>query len=58
LTFLNMIASEGLKSDIDVPVNHLTGDDWRTWIDINYRIGMDPTVQGAAVHLLTIGRKE
>lgn len=56
-TFLDMIASEGLRSDSDGPVNHLTGEDWDAWIDLNYRIGKDPTVHGASIHLLAVARK-
>jgi len=56
-TFLDMVASEGLRSDIDGPVNHLDGDDWAAWIDLNYRIGKDPVAQGASIHLLAAARK-
>lgn len=56
--FLDMVASEGIRSDYDGPVNHLTGEDWAAWIDLDYRIGKDPAVQGAAVHLLAVARKD
>lgn len=55
--FVDMIASEGLRCDVDVPVNHLTGEDWSAWIELNYRIGKDPTVHGASVHLLAVAHR-
>lgn len=56
-TCVEMLASEGLRSDIDGPVNHLTGALWDAWIDLHYRVGKDPAVHGASVHLLAVGRK-
>lgn len=57
-SFVEMLASEGLRSDIDGPVNDLQGEDWEAWIDLNYRIGKDPTVHGASIHLLAVARKD
>jgi S-adenosylmethionine-dependent methyltransferase len=39
-------------------INQLTGEAWEEWVDLNYRLGQDPTLYGAADHLLYIGCKE
>lgn len=56
-TMLDLIACEGIVSRVEEGLNQLTGEQWQAWIDLNYRLGKDPTVQGAAEHLLYIGRK-
>lgn len=38
-------------------VDALEGDAWAAWVDWNYRLGQDPTLYGAADHLLYVGRK-
>jgi S-adenosylmethionine-dependent methyltransferase len=57
LTSLDLIACEGIVSFIDDQVNELTGDLWDFWVNLNYRLGKDHTVHGAAEHLLYIGRR-
>ena len=57
LQFLAMIASEGLRFDAEPETNGLTGDDWNAWVDLNYRLAQDPSIHGAAVHLLAVARK-
>lgn len=54
---LDLIACEGVASMIDEQINSLTGDLWRAWINMNYRLGKDPSVHGAAEHVLYVGRK-
>jgi ubiquinone/menaquinone biosynthesis C-methylase UbiE len=54
---LELIACEGVVSMIEEQVNALTGDLWQAWVDLNYRLGKDPGVHGAAEHLLYVGRK-
>ena len=33
----------------------LEGAAWEAWVDLNYRLGQDPALRGAADHLLYIG---
>jgi hypothetical protein len=30
---------------------------WQCWVDLNYRLGQEPSLHGAADHLLYVGRK-
>ena len=55
---LDLIACEGVVSMIDDQLNELTGDLWQAWVELNYRLGKDPAVHGAAEHLLYVGRKK
>jgi S-adenosylmethionine-dependent methyltransferase len=52
-----LISCEGIIGRIEEAINELTGDAWERWVEINYRIGQDPSVYGAAEHLLYVGRK-
>jgi len=54
---LDLIACEGVVSLIEQRVNELQGEPWQAWVELNYRLGKDPTVHGAAEHLLYVGRK-
>ncbi len=54
---LDLIAGEGIASHNEEQINQLSGELWETWVDLNYRLGRDPSVQGAAEHLLYVGRK-
>ena len=55
---LDLIACEGVVSMIDDQLNELTGDLWQAWVDLNYQLGKDPSVHGAAEHVLYVGRKK
>lgn len=55
--FRAMVASEGLRYETEAEANLLTGQDWETWVDLNYRVSLDPSVHGAAPHLLAVARK-
>jgi S-adenosylmethionine-dependent methyltransferase len=57
LESVDLIACEGVISFIDEKVNHVEEDAWKIWVDINYRLGKDSSVHGAAEHLLYIGKK-
>ena len=57
LKTLNLIACEGVVSMIEEQINELHGDLWDTWVDINYRLSRDPSIHGAAEHLLYVGKK-
>ena len=54
---IDLIACEGVISMIEEKVNELTGKLWEAWVKLNYKLGRDPTVYGAAEHLLYVGRK-
>jgi hypothetical protein len=54
---LTMVGCEGLVSDIEEKINALQGELWEAWVDLNYRVGKDPSVHGACYHLLYVGRK-
>jgi ubiquinone/menaquinone biosynthesis C-methylase UbiE len=55
---LDLVACEGVVSMIDEKLNELSGEAWDAWVELNYRLGRDPSVHGAAEHLLYIGRKQ
>ncbi len=53
---LELIACEGVVSMIEERVNELEGELWEAWVELNWRLGKDPSVHGAAEHLLYVGR--
>lgn len=53
---LDLIACEGVVSMVQEQLNSLTGEVWERWVDLNYRLGKDPSVHGTAAHLLYVGR--
>lgn len=57
LTMLDLIGCEGAVSMIDGLLNPLTGEVWERWVELNYQLGKDPSLHGAAEHLLYVGRK-
>jgi ubiquinone/menaquinone biosynthesis C-methylase UbiE len=56
-TSLDLIGCEGVISMIREKVDALTGDDWERWMDVNYRIGKDPSTHGTTEHLLYVGAR-
>lgn len=57
-TTLDLLACEGVISMIEEQVNTLSGELWQAWVALNYRLGRDPCVHGAAEHILYVGRKQ
>ena len=57
LQTLNLIGCEGVVSGVEEKINQLTREDFDLWVDLNYRLGQDPSLHGAAEHLLYIGEK-
>ena len=57
LQTLNLIGCEGIVSAIETKVNQLARADFDLWVDFNYRLGQEPSLHGAADHLLYIGEK-
>lgn len=42
---------------IEEKINELTGETFDAWVELNYKLGKDPSVHGAAEHILYVGRK-
>jgi SAM-dependent methyltransferase len=57
LVTLDLLASEGVVHAREEKVNALTGSDWETWVDLNYRLCREPSILGGSGHLLWVGRK-
>jgi ubiquinone/menaquinone biosynthesis C-methylase UbiE len=53
----DLIACEGVISMIEEKINALTDEAFEAWVELNYQLGKDPSVHGAAEHLLYVGRK-
>lgn len=56
-TQLALIGCEGIVAGHEAAVNELTGDLWDKWVTLNYELGQEPSLHGAADHLLYVGRK-
>lgn len=56
-TTLDLLAAEGITSLIDEKVSEWTGEVWEAWVNLNYRLGKDPSIHGACFHLAWAGRK-
>lgn len=54
---LLLLGCEGVVAGHELVVNALRGDAWDAWVDLNYRLGQEPSLHGAADHLLYIGEK-
>jgi S-adenosylmethionine-dependent methyltransferase len=54
---LAVVGLEGVVAGHEKHANQLQGEDWDFWVDLNYRLGHDPALHGAADHLLYVGRK-
>jgi len=54
---IDLIACEGVISMIEEKINELKDELWEAWVKLNYKLGKDSSVHGAAEHLLYVGRK-
>ena len=54
---LSLIGCEGIIARNEEQVNQLTGEAWQAWVNLNYKLGQEPSLYGAADHLLYVGRK-
>jgi len=54
---VDLVGCEGVVSRLDERINELTGELWEAWVELNYRLGHDRTLHGAADHLLYVGTK-
>ncbi|MDP8237513.1 MAG: hypothetical protein P9X24_00355, partial [Candidatus Hatepunaea meridiana] len=52
-----IMGCEGIVAGHENLVNQLEGDDWAKWVELNYQLGQEPSLFGAADHILYIGNK-
>ncbi|MBI4673318.1 MAG: methyltransferase domain-containing protein [Chloroflexi bacterium] len=52
-----LIAVEGIVSGIDDALNAASQEIWQAWVELNYRLGRDSSVHGAADHVLYVGQR-
>ncbi len=57
LMFFETLKKPTRVNMIDEKISNIDSETWLKWVDLNYRLGMDPSVHGTAKHLLYIGRK-
>jgi ubiquinone/menaquinone biosynthesis C-methylase UbiE len=57
LHMLNLIGCEGVVSAVEEKINQLSHPEFEQWVDLNYRLGQEPSLHGAAEHLLYVGEK-
>lgn len=48
---------EGLVAGHEDLVNSIDGELWADWVELNYRVGREPSMRGASDHLLYVGSK-
>ena len=48
---------EGLLGGHEEAVNAVEGELWEAWVELNYVVGRDPSLRGAAAHLLAVAAK-
>jgi S-adenosylmethionine-dependent methyltransferase len=51
------IGCEGVVAGHERGVNGLSGEAWEYWVDLNYRLGHEPSLYGASDHLLCVARR-
>jgi hypothetical protein len=54
---LALIGCEGVVAGHEDRVNELRGEAWQVWVELNYRLGQQRSLHGAADHLLYVGEK-
>ncbi len=52
-----LLGCEGVVSGHEAEVNKLEGQAWEMWLDLNYRLGHEPSLYGGSDHLLYVGQK-
>jgi hypothetical protein len=57
LRTLRLVGCEGVVAGHEAKVNELTGEAWAAWVDLNYELGQETALYGAADHLLYVGEK-
>lgn len=54
---LELLGVEGVVSMIEKDVNALSGQAWQAWVNLNQRVAAEPSLLGAAEHLLAVLEK-
>ncbi|HEY4388098.1 MAG TPA: class I SAM-dependent methyltransferase [Ktedonobacteraceae bacterium] len=54
---LDLLGCEGVVAANEEQINRLSGEAWQAWVDLNYRLSKEPSLRGAADHLLYVGKK-
>ncbi len=54
---LRLAVAEGLVATVEPAVNSLPGEQFNAWVEVCYRLGVDPVTWGAGEHMLYVGRK-
>lgn len=54
---LDLVGTEGFYSFIQDKAGGVPPNRWKAFVDLNYRLGKEPSLLGATEHLLGIGRK-
>ena len=57
LSTISIMGVEGIVAGHEAEINKLQGADWEKWVDLNYRLGLEPSLYGASDHILYVGRK-
>jgi hypothetical protein len=56
-TTLDLVGTEGIYSFLQDKAHGVPRERWDAVIDLNYRLGKEPSLHGAAEHLLYVGQK-
>jgi len=54
---ISVLGVEGIVAGHEDEVNKLQGTDWEKWVNLNYKLGLEPSLFGASDHVLYIGKK-
>jgi SAM-dependent methyltransferase len=57
LRSLLLVGCEGIVGGHEDKINELQRKEWQVWVDLNYRLGKEPSLYGASSHLLYVGEK-
>lgn len=57
LLTLQLVGCEGVVARIEEQINQLSGEEWEFWAKLDYHLGKEPSLHGAADHLHYIGQK-
>jgi ubiquinone/menaquinone biosynthesis C-methylase UbiE len=57
LQTINVLGVEGIVAGHEEEINKLKGPDWDKWVDMNYKLSLEPSLHGASDHILYIGMK-
>ena len=53
---LRLMGCEGIVAGNEEKINELSGQAWGQWVALNYRLGQEATLLGAADHILYVGQ--